>query len=48
MIFKIQETMGADKVDPDEAAHHELPHLGQHCLRIIFILATFSVKIAFY
>ena len=34
--------------NPDEAADDELPHLGLHCLRIIFILATFGLKIAFY
>ena len=27
-----------NNIDPDEAAHDEPPHLGLHCLRLIFEL----------
>ena len=34
----------AKNVDPDEAAHHELPHLGLRCLQITIFNFGTSVK----
>ena len=35
-----------NSVDPDEAAHDELPHLGQHCLSSFFEFKITGISFA--
>ena len=40
----------ANSLDPDEAAHNELPHLGLHCLpnQVIAFVVLQGLKITLY